>query len=288
MNLSRLLAAREDHGYPVRVGVVGAGKFGSMYLAQVPTTPGMIVTMIADLDIDRAKAACTHVGWTEERIDATRFVESGALVAVDEMVDVLVDATGAPGPAVDHALAAIDAGKHVVMATVEADILAGAALSTRAAKAGVVYSMAYGDQPALIAEIVDWARASGFEVAAAGKGTSYRPAFHKTTPDTVWGNYGKSAEEAAAAGMNPKMFCSFVDGTKSSIEMAAVANACDLAVPHDGLLFPPCGVDHLAYSLRPETVGGLLEATAWSRSSRRWSATDARCFGTFVGACMSS
>ncbi|HSG95532.1 MAG TPA: flagellar biosynthesis protein FlgA, partial [Afifellaceae bacterium] len=125
--------------------------------------------------------------------------------------------------------------------------------------AGLVYSLAYGDQPALIAEQVDWARAAGFEVAAAGKGTKYLPAYHASTPDTVWQHYGLSADEAQAAGMNSRMFNSFLDGTKSAIEMAAVANACGLGVPADGLLFPPVGTDALADVLRPKAVGGVLE-----------------------------
>jgi predicted homoserine dehydrogenase-like protein len=130
-----------------------------------------------------------------------------------------------------------------------------------ARSAGVVYSMAYGDQPALVAEMVDWARAAGFAVAAAGKGTKYLPAYHRVTPDGVWSHYGLTPTEAKAAGMNPQMFNSFLDGTKSAIEMVAIANACDLTVPDGGLAFPPCGVDDLAQVLRPRSVGGQLDGT---------------------------
>jgi predicted homoserine dehydrogenase-like protein len=119
--------------------------------------------------------------------------------------------------------------------------------------------MAYGDQPALIAEMVDWARAAGFTVAAAGKGTKYLPAYHAVTPKEVWEHYGLSAEQARLAGMSSQMFNSFLDGTKSAIEMAAVANGCDLDVPYDGLAFPPCGSDELAEVLRPRALGGVLE-----------------------------
>jgi predicted homoserine dehydrogenase-like protein len=132
----------------------------------------------------------------------------------------------------------------------------GSPLKARAA--GVIYSMAYGDQPALISEMVDWARAAGFAVAAAGKGTKYLPAYHSVTPDGVWEHYGLTAAQAKAAGMNSQMFNSFLDGTKSAIEMAAVANACALEVPHDGLGFPPCGADELASVLRPRHLGGAL------------------------------
>lgn len=267
MNLHRMLSQRAEAGRPVRVGVVGAGKFGSMFLAQVPSTPGLEVVAIADLDVERARSACRAVGWSDARIAATAFLEDGVALASDDGLEVLVEATGAPQPAVAHALAAIGAGTHVVMATVEADMLAGAALTRRAEAAGLVYAMAYGDQPALIADMVDWARTCGFEVAAAGKGTKYLPGYHQVTPDEVWTHYGLTPEQAAAAGMNPQMFCSFLDGTKSSIEMAAVANACDLDPPRDGLGFPACGVDDLAHLLRPKRDGGALDDGAPGRGS---------------------
>jgi predicted homoserine dehydrogenase-like protein len=107
--------------------------------------------------------------------------------------------------------------------------------------------------------MVDWARACGFSVVAAGKGTKYLPAYHRVTPDDVWTHYGLTPEQAKAAGMNPQMFNSFLDGTKSAIEMAAIANACELEVPSDGLLFPACGVDDLPSLLRPREAGGVLE-----------------------------
>ncbi|WP_436638326.1 NAD(P)H-dependent oxidoreductase [Microbaculum sp. FT89] len=259
MNLMALLAARADGGRPVKAGLIGAGKFGSMFLSQVPTIPGLEVAAIADLDVDRARAACRTVGWEEERIAATAFVDDGAALCFRDSVEVVIEATGNPKAGIAHALAAFEAGKHIVMVNVEADVLAGPALAARARSAGVVYSMAYGDQPALVCEMVDWARACGFDVAAAGKGTKYLPGFHRVTPDDVWSHYGLSDEQAAAAGMNAQMFNSFLDGTKSAIEMAAIANATGLNVPADGLLFPPCGVDDLAHILRPRSAGGVLE-----------------------------
>ena len=257
MNLHRLLQARVAAGRPVRVGLIGAGKFGSMFLAQVPTTPGIAVTAIADLAPDRARAACARVGWDEARIAATRFTDdAGRMVATDD-VDVVVEATGHAPAGIAHALAAIAAGKHVVMVNVEADVLAGPLLARQAAQAGVVYSLAYGDQPALIAELVDWARACGFAVIAAGKGTKYLPEYHASTPATVWPYYGLTEAQARAGGMNPQMFNSFLDGTKSGIEMAAVANATGLTPPPDGLAFPPCGTHELAEMLRPGNAGAL-------------------------------
>jgi predicted homoserine dehydrogenase-like protein len=144
------------------------------------------------------------------------------------------------------------------MVNVEADALAGPLLAERVRQAGAVYSLAYGDQPALIAEQVDWARAAGFEVVAAGKGTKYLPVFHAVTPDDVWDHYGMSPEDAAEGGLNPQMFNSFLDGTKSGIEMAAVANATGLTAAPGGLAFPPASVDELAGVLRPAAEGGAL------------------------------
>jgi predicted homoserine dehydrogenase-like protein len=250
MSLHRLARERAAAGKPVRIGLIGAGKFGSMFLNQVPTMPGVEMAVIADLDPDRARIACHTVGWDPARVARTRFVESGAEAIADPQVEVVVEATGSPPAGIAHARAAIAAAKHIVMVNVEADVLAGPLLAEEAREQGVVYSLAYGDQPALTCEIVDWARACGFEVVAAGKGTKYLPAYHAVTPDDVWGHYGLTPEEAKRGGMNPQMFNSFLDGTKSAIEMAAIANASGLDVPRDGLGFPPCGVDDLPEILR--------------------------------------
>lgn len=259
MNLFHMLQARAEAGRPVRAGLIGAGKFGSMFLGQVPSTPGLEVAVIADLSPDRARAACAAVGWEDSRIAATRFTDAGADLIADPLVEVVIEATGHPAAGLAHALEALKHGKHIIMVNVEADVLAGPLLAERFRAAGLVYSMAYGDQPALTAELVDWARAAGFSVTAAGKGTKYLPEYHEVTPDGVWQHYGLSAEEAAAAGMNSQMFNSFLDGTKSAIEMAAISNACGLEAPSDGLLFPPAGVDDLHRVLRPKAVGGVLE-----------------------------
>jgi predicted homoserine dehydrogenase-like protein len=259
MSLHRLAQQRLAAGRPVQVGLIGAGKFGSMFLNQVPTMPGVEVSVIADLDPERARNACRTVGWDIDRIARTAFVASGAEACADPSVEVIVEATGSPPAGIAHARAAIAAGKHIVMVNVEADVLAGPLLAEEARKQGVVYSLAYGDQPALTCELVDWARACGFEVVAAGKGTKYLPAYHAVTPDDVWAHYGLTPEEARRGGMNPQMFNSFLDGTKSAIEMAAIANACGLDVPADGLGFPPCGVDDLPQILRASAAGGVLE-----------------------------
>ncbi|MDH3666805.1 MAG: SAF domain-containing protein [Paracoccaceae bacterium] len=259
MNLFAKLQTQAAEGRPVRVGLIGAGKFGSMFLSQVPTTPGLEVTTIADLATQRAQAAMVEVGWDEAGIAEIDLVTDGAELAERDDVDVIIDATGHPEAGIQHARAAIAGGKHIIMVNVEADVLAGPLLAAEARQAGVVYSMAYGDQPALTAELIDWARACGFRVIAAGKGTKYLPGYHRITPATVWDHYGLTADQARAAGMNSQMFTSFVDGTKSAIEMAAIANACDLTAPKSGLAFPPCGVDDLSHVLRPSADGGVLE-----------------------------
>jgi predicted homoserine dehydrogenase-like protein len=269
MNLHTLLLARESEGKPLRVGLIGAGKFGSMFLAQVPRMRGLHLLGVADLDPARARASLLNVGWSEARIGARSLddaAKSGTTWVGDDAesllahpaLDVAIDATGHPPAGIRHALAAIAHGKHMVMVNVEADVLAGPLLAKKARAAGLVYSLAYGDQPALISEQVDWARAIGFDVVAAGKGTKYLPAYHASTPDTVWGHYGLTPEQAKLGGMNPQMFNSFLDGTKSAIEMAAVANATGLLPAPDGLAFPPCGVDELPAVLKPESAGGTL------------------------------
>ncbi len=267
--LLQLLAKRAEAGDPLRVGLIGAGKFGTMFLSQVQRLPGLHLLGVADLSAERARSALRTAGYPEARFAAqswdearrsggTRIVESGAELIAADGLEVVVEATGVPAAGIRHALAAIAHGRHTVMVNVEADVLAGPLLATRARAAGVSYSLAYGDQPALICELVDWARCAGFEVVCAGKGTKYLPEYHGSTPDTVWGYYGFSPEMVASGDYNARMFNSFLDGTKSAIEMAAVANATGLLPQDEGLRFPPCGVDDLPRVLRPAVDGGQL------------------------------
>ena len=269
MNLHRMLEDRARAGKPVRVGLIGAGKFGTMFLAQARRTPGLHVMAVADLDPARADAALARAGWEEGERRARSFsaalkgggthvCDDGFAAIAADGLDVVIDSTGHPAAGIAHARACFAAGRHVVMVNVEADALAGPLLAKEAAEAGVVYSLAYGDQPALIAEMVDWARASGLDVVAAGKGTRYQPDFHHVTPDDVWTHYGLTPAEAEAGGMNPQMFNSFLDGTKSAIEMTAVANATGLTPAPEGLSFPPCATDELPTVLRPREDGGTL------------------------------
>lgn len=269
MNLFRKLQARAESGNPIRVGLIGAGKFGSMFLSQVPRTPGIHVLGVTDLSVARAHRSLERVGWNAERHSpasfseainkGTTFVQDDAEALISQReLDVVIDATGIPAAGIRHALLACKHRKHIVMANVEADVLAGPLLARRAAEAGIVYSMAYGDQPALIAELVDWARTTGFEVVCAGKGTKYLPEYHQSTPNTVWDYYGFTQDQVVSGDFNAQMFNSFLDGTKSAVEMAAVCNATRLEPARRGLTFPPCSVDDLATLLRPQSDGGIL------------------------------
>jgi predicted homoserine dehydrogenase-like protein len=269
VNLYRLLQERAAAGHPVRAMLIGAGKFGSMFLSQARRTPGLHVACVADLSPRRARESLARTGWPAEQYAAKTLAEAvrtGATLVTDDPVtaiagdgiEVVIDATGSPAAGIRHVMACCQHGKHIVMVNVEADALAGPLLARRAKEAGIVYSLAYGDQPALICEMVDWARAAGFEVVAAGKGTKYLPRYHASTPETVWGHYGFTAEVVAKGDFNAQMFNSFLDGTKSGIEMAAVANATGLTPAPGGLEFPPCGVDDLARVLRPQCEGGHL------------------------------
>lgn len=270
MSLYRQLQSREADGKPIRVGVIGAGKFGTMFLAQADRLPGVHVVGIADLFVDRAKSNLTLAGWRTEQFNASSLNDASAsrtthvgddtanLISHPD-IDIIVDCTGNPVIAVEHIVAAFNAGKHVISATVEADAVCGATLAKRAKEAGVIYSMAYGDQPAMTCELVDWARTCGFEVASAGRGHKWKPEYRFSTPDTIWDHWGLTAEQAERGRLNPKMFNSFLDGTKPAIESAAIANACGLHVPTNGLLYPSGCVDDIPDQMRPQSDGGVLE-----------------------------
>ena len=270
MNLYSKLQQRAALNKPIRIGLIGAGKFGSIYLAQVPRTPGVHLVGIADLSPDAARTNLARVGWSIERTQARSLDEAMKLgstfisedwraLVSHPAIDVIVECTGNPIAAVEHCLAAFNHGKHVVNVTVEADAFCGPLLARRAAEKNVIYSLAFGDQPALICDLVDWARTCGFPVVAAGRGHKWLPHFAQSTPDTVWGYYGLTPEQATRGGLNPKMFNSFLDGSKPSIESTAVSNATGLSVPSNGLLYPPASVEDIPFVTRPISEGGVLE-----------------------------
>jgi len=269
MSLYAGLQKRAAEGRPLRVGLLGAGKFGAMYLAQVPKTPGVHLAGIADLSPASALVNLKRVGWAAERCGATSLdnaLQRGTTHVGDDWqalirhpaIDIVVECTGNPIAAVEHCLEAFRQRKHVVNVTVEADAFCGPLLARKAAEAGVVYSLAFGDQPALICDLVDWARAAGFGVVAAGRGHKWLPHFAQSTPETVWGYYGLTPEQAAIGGLNPKMFNSFLDGSKPSIESTAVCNATGLAAPPGGLAYPPASIDEIPSICRPVAEGGVL------------------------------
>ena len=229
-----------------------------MFMSQIMRTPGMNLVAVCDLNLERARNNLHAVGFSEQDVIKTLITEDVTKLLEHANVNVVVESTGDPIVGARHALMCIERGIDIVMVNVEADVLVGAALSKKAKANNVIYSLAYGDQPALIVEQVDTVRSMGLEVVCAGKGTKYLPSYHQSTPDTVWDYYGLTKEDAEEGGMNSKMFNSFLDGTKSAIEMTAVANATGLKSPSDGLAFPPCSVDELGSILRPQADGGIL------------------------------
>ena len=254
MNLYAKLLERKDN--PLRVGLIGAGKFATMYLAQVPKTPGVRLVGIADLNPANARDNLKRVGWDEARMPPIS--EDWEQLVSNPQVDIVIEATGNPMAAVEHILGAFRNGKHVINVTVEADAFCGPMLARKAAAAGVVYSLAYGDQPALICDLVDWARAAGFPVVAAGRGHKWLPHYAQSTPETVWGYYGLTPEQARVGGLNPKMFNSVLDGSKPAIVTSAVCNATGLTPAPGGLAYPAGSVDQIPNLMRPRAEGGVL------------------------------
>ena len=270
MNLFTRLRERAEEGRPLRLGMIGAGKFGTMFLAQAERLPGIHLVAVADLRVDAARSNMAFAGWADERMSApsiddaartgrTHVGDDWQAVVRHPAIEIVIECTGNPVAAVDHLLMAFDEHKHVINVTVEADAFLGYALAKRAAKAGIVYSMAYGDQPALTCDLVDWARTCGFPVVAAGRGHKWLPHYRKSTPETVWDHWGLTREQAERGRLNPKMFNAFLDGSKPAIESAAIANACGLDAPEAGLSYPPGSAEDIPDLMRPRSEGGVLD-----------------------------
>ncbi len=257
MFLHTKLQSRED---PIKIAFIGCGKFVSMFLAQYNHLNKIQIDSIVDIDINQAKKNCSNSGISKEIIEKINFSNSIEEI-IDREIEIFIEATGNPIIGTVHAKKIIKSKRHVILVNVEADITCGKYLSDLAKENNVICSMAYGDQPSLILEQIEWARLNGFEVICAGKGTKYHPSFEYSTPDTVWGHYGLTKERAEnESGMNPKMFNSFLCGDKSAIEMCAVSNAANLKCPSNGLTFPPVGVYDIAKKMIPKKDGGLIES----------------------------
>jgi len=249
----------EEYNGTISVAFIGCGKFISMFLSQYNQLKKIRIDTIIDLKIDQAKKNCLNSGLSKESINKINFVRS-IDEALDRDIEIFIEATGNPIVGTIHAIKIIKQKKHIILVNVEADVTCGKYLSDLAKENNVICSMAYGDQPSLIMEQIEWARLNGFSVVCAGKGTKYHPSFEYSTPDTVWGHYGLSKKRAEVeSGMNPKMFNSFLCGDKSAIEMCAVSNAADLKCPSNGLTFPPLGVYDIAKKLIPKEEGGLID-----------------------------
>jgi predicted homoserine dehydrogenase-like protein len=249
----------ENRKEPIRIAFIGCGKFVSMFLAQYNHLDKIQIDSIVDLNIEQAKKNCSNSGLEETTISEINFSKSLDEI-LDRNIEIFIEATGNPIVGTVHAVKIIKNKKHVILVNVEADITCGKYLSDIAKENRVICSMAYGDQPSLIIEQIEWARLNGFSVVCAGKGTKYHPTFEYSTPDTVWGHYGLTKERAEEeSGMNPKMFNSFLCGDKSAIEMCAVSNASNLKCPSNGLTFPPIGVYDIAKKLIPKKEGGLID-----------------------------
>lgn len=267
--LNERLQDLERAGTPIRVGIIGAGTFGTQIIAQMGRMRGMRLSAIADLKPERAIRALTlggheaaHIVTAKRAEDINQAIERdrpAITTSVDDLVasnvQVVIEATGDAEAGAKHAFAAIEHHKHIVMVTVEADVLVGYVLNQKAQAAGVCYSLAYGDEPALAAELVDWARTLGFEVVAAGKGTRFTEDFRKATPDDVPRLYGFTGKD-----YNAQVFCSFLDGTKHTIEMAALANSTGLHPDVRGMHFPTCDLREIPDVLCEKERGGILTA----------------------------
>ncbi|WP_089698125.1 SAF domain-containing protein [Candidatus Pelagibacter communis] len=254
-----LYSKLQNRSKPIRIGFIGCGKFVSMFLAQYNQLEKIQIDTIVDVNIEKAKKNCLNSGLNEKTISNINFTNS-LDNTLERDIEIYIEATGNPIIGTVHATKIINNKKHIILVNVEADVTCGKFLSDLANKNNVVCSMAYGDQPSLIMEQIEWARLNGFQVICAGKGTKYHPTFEYSTPETVWDHYGLTKERAEKeSGMNPKMFNSFLCGDKSAIEMCAVSNAADLKCPKDGLTFPPVGVYDIAKKLIPKDEGGLID-----------------------------
>jgi predicted homoserine dehydrogenase-like protein len=264
----------EENGTPIKAGVIGAGFFGCSTIGQASRTPGIQIAVIADIskekavrgfvkfacrkpkEIVEAKDADTANGYIEKNVPV---VTTNSQVLIKSNVDVILESTGVPEVAARHAYDAINNKKNLVMATVEAECVVGPLLSKMAKEKGVVYGQAYGDQPALICELYDWATSNGFKVVAAGEGTAARLEWRHGTPADALQRFGFTQEEIERLKLNPKMYNSFIDTTKCAVEMVAVCNATGLKPDIRGMHFPLGSIKDVPKLLSLKKDGGILD-----------------------------
>ena len=265
--LARDLAARADAGKPIRVGVIGSGEMGTDLVTQMSLMKGIEMAAIATRRPHTALAAMTiaygdesHGKVVDTPAAATAVIEQGkiAVTSAETLVttpniDVVIDATGKPGVAADFSLTAMEHGKHLVMMNVEADVTIGPYLKAQADRLGVVYSVGAGDEPSSCMELIEFVTALGLDVVAAGKGKN-NPLKHDAVPDDC-------REEATQRNMNPRMLVEFVDGSKTAVEMTAIANATGLMPDIPGMHGPKADRDDMAKVLIPKADGGILNSS---------------------------
>ncbi|PXA99167.1 homoserine dehydrogenase [Nostoc sp. 3335mG] len=265
--LARDLAARADQGKPIRVGVIGSGEMGTDLVTQMSLMKGVEMAAIATRRPHTALAAMTiaygddgHGRVVDTPAAATAAIEAGkiAVTSAETLVttpniDVVIDATGKPGVAADFDLTAMEHGKHLVMMNVEADVTIGPYLKAQADRLGVVYSVGAGDEPSSCMELIEFVSALGLDVVAAGKGKN-NPLRHDAVPDDY-------REEAMRRNMNPRMLVEFVDGSKTAVEMTAIANATGLMPDIPGMHGPATNRDDMARVLIPKADGGILNSS---------------------------
>ncbi|MFI0844956.1 NAD(P)H-dependent oxidoreductase [Mesorhizobium sp. IMUNJ 23232] len=262
--LGRELAARADAGKPVRIGVIGSGEMGTDLVTQGMLMKGVEVCAISTRRPHTAREAI-RIAYGDDAMAAeadtqskvTAAIEAGKIgITSNEMlvknplIDVVIDATGKPGVAADFDLMAMEHGKHVVMMNVEADVTIGRYLKSAADRLGVVYSVGAGDEPSSCMELIEFASALGYTIVSAGKGKN-NPLNHDAVPDDY-------REEAERRNMNPRMLVEFVDGSKTMVEMAAIANATGLVPDVPGMHGPNADRDNMVKVLIPREDGGIL------------------------------
>jgi predicted homoserine dehydrogenase-like protein len=257
----------EKSGKPIKVAIIGAGQMGTEIITQIGEMKGMEVAVVVDLNRESAEKGYSwsrkevKIHYTDDPIEAEEKIKAGYNIASTDYktattlpsIDAVVDATGSTEMGAIVALSCIDHKKHIVMMNVECDITIGPILRKMASNAGIVYSLAAGDEPAAIIELYRFAKAIGFDIIAAGKG--------KNNPLNIYSTPETEQKKADARNMSSRMLCEFVDGSKTAIEMAAVSNATGLVPDIRGMHCAKATVPELNKVFIPKTEGGILEKT---------------------------